>query len=248
MLEKRRSEPPARIFCLPFAGGSGIAFHGWQDLSPDFEVIPVDYPGHLMRPNEGLAESMAELVACLLDELDNLWERPFVLCGSSLGGLVAFELARAAEAGGRAPEAVVVAACAAPSRLPKLPPVAGFGDEEFLTAVSRRYGGPLAKLADDHEALELALPALRADIGIFEAYAGSTPIPISSPLTAISGQTDPTVTYGDVAAWREFSTGNVRVASVPGDHFFMISEPHLVLQEIRAAFRLPGALPVNLRN
>ncbi|MET8544521.1 alpha/beta fold hydrolase [Kitasatospora sp. NPDC004799] len=234
----------ARVFCLPYAGGSSLAYRSWPDLGPGVEAVALDYPGRMMRPDEPLVDSVPGLVAALTDELAPFWDTPFVLCGSSLGSLVAFELARAAERAGHRPEAVVLCACAAPGRLPRRAPVTDLPDAEFLAAVTERYDGAIGELSDDPQALELVLPGLRADIRAFERYAARTDPPgtIAADVIAFAGQQDRSTRFGEVAAWRARTTGDFQVRSVPGGHFFVARQPDQVAGEIRA--RLGRAHPV----
>ncbi|MFF3751424.1 thioesterase II family protein [Streptomyces sp. NPDC002018] len=229
----------ARVFCLPYAGGSSLAYRGWSDLGPGLEVVAVDYPGRLMRPAEPLLDSVPALVAALTEELSPSWDLPFVLCGTSLGSLVAFELARAAEQAGRPPEAVVLCACAAPGRPPRNPPVTDLTDTGFLDAVADRYGGALAALSGDPEAQAVVLPMLRADLRAFERYTAQ-PVqhpPIAADVVAFSGQQDHSTGFGEIAGWRAFTTGDFQIRSVPGGHFFIEQRPPEVIGEIRARLR-----------
>ncbi|MFC9327330.1 thioesterase II family protein [Kitasatospora sp. NPDC057015] len=227
----------ARVFCLPYAGGSSLAYRGWG-LGPGVELVAVDYPGRLMRPAEPAPDSVPELVAALTEELSPSWDLPFVLCGTSLGSLVAFELARAAEQAGRPPEAVVLCACAAPGRPPRGEPVTDLADTAFLEAVAERYGGAVAALSGDPEAQAVVLPMLRADLRAFERYAGSAPpAPIAADIVAFSGRQDRSTGFGEIAAWRSFTTGDFQVSSVPGGHFFVEQQPPEVIGEIRSRLR-----------
>jgi cytochrome P450/surfactin synthase thioesterase subunit len=227
------SKPDARVFCLPYAGGSSVAYRRWRNLGERVEVVAVDYPGHLLRPDEPALESVQEIVADLAARLAPLWDAPFVICGASLGALVAFELARSAEALGRRPLAVVLAACAAPSRLPKHASIADLDDEAFIRSVENRYGTVGVSLGSDPDVAQIVLPALRADIAVFERYAATSPDAITSDILAIAGQDDGSVSYGEIAAWQEFTSGTARPLSVPGGHFFVETDPHPVVGEIR---------------
>ncbi|MEU1124606.1 alpha/beta fold hydrolase [Streptomyces sp. NPDC005899] len=229
----------ARVFCLPYAGGSSLAYRDWVGLGPGIEVVAVDYPGRLMRPSEPLLDSVPELVASLTEELSPSWDLPFVLCGTSLGSLVAFELARAAEQAGRVPEAVVLCACAAPGRPPRSAPATHLSDADFVEAVAERYGGAVAALSGDPEAQAVVLPMLRADLRAFERYAGAPvpPAPVAADVVAFSGQQDRSTGFGEIAGWRAFTTGDFQIRSVPGGHFFVEEQPPEVIGEIRARLR-----------
>ncbi|MEW2192912.1 thioesterase II family protein [Streptomyces microflavus] len=229
----------ARVFCLPYSGGSSLAYRDWSGLGPGVEVVAVDYPGRLMRPAEPLVESVPGLVAALAEELYPYWDVPFVVCGTSLGSLVAFELARAAEEAGRPAEAAVLCACAAPGRLPRTPPVTALADTDFLDAVADRYGGALAALRGDPEAQAVLVPMLRADLRAFEQYAAQPvpPLPISTDIIAFAGRQDRSTRFGEVVGWRAFTTGDFQVRSVSGGHFFIEQQPAEVIGEIRTRLR-----------
>ncbi|TRV78301.1 thioesterase [Streptomyces sp. 130] len=231
------------LFCLPYAGGSSMAFRSWTGALPGCEVVTTDYPGHLLRPGERLVRSMDRMVDLLCGELADRWDHPFVLLGSSMGALVAFELARRAEAVGRPPAAVVLLSCAAPSLLPLLPPIAGLGDEAFLAAFTARYGGPVHHLLDDPASRDLLLPIVRADMELFEDYARSCPAPVSCDLIAIAGADDPVVTPDSARAWGDFSKGRVDSLTVPGGHFVVESNTAEVTAVLRPLLdrRLPAA-------
>jgi surfactin synthase thioesterase subunit len=222
-----------RLFCFPYSGGSQLAYAAWSNFGDGVEVVGVDYPGHLLRPREKLARSMDDLVERLTAELADRWDRPFALMGASLGGLVAFELARVAEAAGTPPTAVIVTSCAAPSLLHKHAPIAGLADEAFVRAFAERYGGLKPEILADPSALALILPMARADKELFEDYAARSHAPIASDILAVGGADDRAAPLDAVAAWREFSTGAVRIASVPGGHFFAEERPEAMMEMVR---------------
>src|SRR5437763_996068 len=115
-----------QLFCLPHAGGTQAAFQGWrQALAPAVDVVTVQPP-----PRADLlasADQLARDVAARTGE-------PYAFFGHSLGGIVAFESARALLRNGRPPPVrLFVCGCQAP------PVEAGMGrgihelpDDEFL--------------------------------------------------------------------------------------------------------------------
>jgi medium-chain acyl-[acyl-carrier-protein] hydrolase len=218
-----------RLFCLPYAGGSSQAYRRWSALLDGVEVVAIDYPGHLMRPGERLSRVMDDLVGRLWQELSPAFDVPFSLCGSSMGSLVAFELARRAEREGIAPSALVVAACPAPDRLPKHPPIAGLPDAPFINALSVRYGGLPSTISGDREAVSLILPMFRADMELYEAYTTTDPAPIATDIIAVVGARDTGAPVEDAARWQGFTSGTAEAYSVAGDHFAVEGEPEQVV-------------------
>ncbi|WP_202237802.1 thioesterase II family protein [Actinacidiphila reveromycinica] len=216
--------PAPRLLCLPYAGGSGVAYRHWSSAFPRNEVVAFDYPGHLMRPGERLARTMDALVGRIEESVSAHWDRPFVLVGSSLGALVAYELASRAEQRGTPPAALVVLACPGPGRLWKHPPIAGLDDERFSAAFGTRYGGPAAGLLGDPDHRELLLPIVRADMELFEEYAGGRHEAVGCDVIAVTGTEDAAAPGEDVDAWHDHTSGAVHVLNVPGGHF-VVEEP-----------------------
>ncbi|MGH1555837.1 thioesterase II family protein [Streptomyces sp. L7] len=107
-----------RLVCLPYAGGSAAVYRTWNQLVPsDVAVCPVELPGRGMRIGEQPFSRLAPLVRALADAMEPLFDRPFALFGHSLGGLVAFELARLLRRRGwPVPCHLFVSASAAPAR------------------------------------------------------------------------------------------------------------------------------------
>jgi surfactin synthase thioesterase subunit len=228
------------VFCCPYAGGSSLAYERWQDLDPDIEVVALDYPGRLLRDEEPLLRSTNELVPWMFEEIAGRLDRPFSLVGSSLGAIIAFELAGLAESRGLPPCVVMLCACAAPSRLRKRAELSARDDAGFLAEIAERYGSAISALSHDPEARGVFLPILRADIETFEGYDGSAAKVIRSDIIAVRGERDKAVRFADIAPWRNYSRGSVALLSVAGDHFFVESRPGLIVQELRGRLLSAG--------
>lgn len=221
-----------RLICFPYAGGSSMVYEPWQQRFDGVEVITLDYPGHLMRPDERPIRTMRKLVTRLTGELEDRFNLPYVLCGSSLGALVAFEVAVALSALGAGPCGLVVLACPAPDALPLHPPVAGLPDRQFLDTIVARYGGSVRHLLDDESAAGLVLPMIRADMELFEAYSVSSTAAVSCPVAAVVGTDDVSAPLEDTRAWRRHTTASVDVMVVPGGHFIIETHRDAVLDFI----------------
>ncbi|MEQ1848829.1 MAG: alpha/beta fold hydrolase, partial [Nitrospira sp.] len=84
-----------RLFCLPYAGGSSTIFYRWSEyVSPAIEVCSVQLPGREGRLTMPPYTSMRPLVQAIGNAILPFLDKPYVLFGHSLGGLIAFELAR----------------------------------------------------------------------------------------------------------------------------------------------------------
>ncbi len=136
------------IVFLHGAGGSHLA---WvlqtRALANDgWNVIAADMPGHGFSGGEPLKDigQMASLVLALMD---NCGARDAVVCGHSMGGLIALELARIAPARVRA--LVFVGASASIAVNQQLVTL-GYGDRETAYRNMNSWGyGPAAHMAEN---------------------------------------------------------------------------------------------------
>jgi medium-chain acyl-[acyl-carrier-protein] hydrolase len=158
---------------------------------------------------------------------------PLALFGHSLGGVIAFELARTLRRIGTKVDHLIVAACPAPHCPRRLPPLHNLPDAEFIEQMRSRYGGIPREVAEASELMRLMLPTLRADVKMFETYRYHEEAPLDCPILALGGTEDKTVPVTDLAAWREHTAVSFSQRSFPGDHFFVSRSQKGVVRLIR---------------
>jgi surfactin synthase thioesterase subunit len=213
-----------RLFCLPFAGGGTVQFRRFaRSLPKDIQVCPVCLPGREDRRLERPYDRMEPLVAALVLALQPWLDRPYAIYGHSMGGLVAFELARALRA--RPPERIIVSGRGAPQLVQRAPALATLSDEDLVKGLVERYNAvPRAVLAEP-ELLAIFIPIFRADLAVLENYEHRPGPPLELPLTVVGGRSDFLVSEPELAAWREHTVGPFRQEMVEGDHFFIQNNP-----------------------
>ncbi|WP_432106453.1 thioesterase II family protein [Streptomyces sp. AA1529] len=238
--------PDARItlVCLPYAGGSAGAFFSLSERLPaGIEVLVAQYPGRQDRIREPCLSTVPELARGAFEELGaRVADRPFALFGHSMGGAVAFELARLLERHGpAAPRTLFVSG----RRAPSIAADRGvrFLDDAGLFEKLRELEGTDSRILDEPELLRLVLPAVRADYGAAETYHTRADAVVGSPVVALAGDRDAHVRLEEAAAWRGHTTGAFDLKVFPGGHFFLTDhEPEiaaLLTDTLRATTR-PG--------
>ena len=219
------SEPIARLFCLPYAGGSVAVYHRWaRSMPPGLAVHPVELPGHGLRRDEPLLGDFDTLVGWIAQQLLATVTGPYVLFGHSLGALLAFETARAVRDSLGEACALMVSGRNAPSThragggsLHALP------DAE-LVAATGIWGGLPPEL-DAFPALRArSLRALRTDLLLAETYRRRPAAPLACPVTVFGGDEDELVDAPGLAAWQSETTGQTTVIIAPGGHL-MVHDP-----------------------
>jgi surfactin synthase thioesterase subunit len=211
-----------QIVLLPFAGGSSQSFQSvvpW--LRDHLDLIALDYPGHHLRHDEPLLTTVPQLARDCWSRIQRRLRPGYVILGMSLGALVAFELTVMAEGYQLPPAALVALSAAAPSRVASRHGFATLPEQEFVSALRARYPGELSTMATDPLVRDFVLPVLRADIGAFENYGVQAHGVIGTPIFAIGGTHDSSVSYSDLLAWSDHTTQRVDFKRVAGGHFFL---------------------------
>jgi surfactin synthase thioesterase subunit len=234
-LAQVKPNPAARVrlFCIPFAGGDPSAFAGWAEgLPSSIEVCPVLLPGRWTRLKEPLFTDIVPLVRALGESLLPLLDKPFALFGHSTGALICFELTRwLRKRCDLQPAHLFPSGCGAPHLPARLEPIHRLRDQEFVEKLLSFQGIPEAVLAEP-ELRELILPILRADFQLSETYVYEDDRPLACPITAFGGSRDPIVDQSSFEAWREHTSGRFKLRFFPGDHMFLRTDGHSVLEAI----------------
>jgi medium-chain acyl-[acyl-carrier-protein] hydrolase len=228
------SRPSARLrlICFPYAAGSYATFRGWSErLPPAVEVWGVCLPGHVGRLTE---PPRTDLIGLAIDVAEALEASPFptVLFGHSMGGLIAYEVARHLTRSHQPPLALFVAGRAGPRHQSGETPITPLDDASFVREVQARYGGLSDEVLLSPEIMDLFLPVLRADIRMMECYQpgqGS----LTCPLHVFSGSSDPLTADDTLEQWRAETSGPFRIHRFDGGHFFIDSARQDLLAVLR---------------
>ena len=234
-----RDDSVVQLFCVPHAGNGPAVFRGWVDtLAPEIETIVVELPGRESRfydvPYRRMEPLVNDLAAAVIDCLSA--DRPFAFFGNSMGSVIAFEtLHEIRRRTGREALHLFVSACGAPHCRSILPPMGHLEDEELIREVDIRYGGIPAPVLADKEFLALALPNLRADICLLEAYPQDGHQPLDCPITAFGGRFDATVPLEQVEAWHEQTSGEFQSIFLDEGHLYLDSSRDVLLCHLSKA-------------
>jgi surfactin synthase thioesterase subunit/glycosyltransferase involved in cell wall biosynthesis len=208
-----------RLFCFPHAGGGTRAYRGWS--IDGVEVCPVLLPGRESRGSEPPIDNMPDTVAALESAILPYIHEPYAFFGHSMGAGIAFELARRLE---NPPRVLIVSAARGPQYRIDRQPGPDPSDEELLSQLS--------SLGSDRDLLEIFLPLLRADTRLYRNYRFVPGPLLAVPIAAYGGESDPEVSRGALAEWKELTLGEFVQREFPGGHFYLQSDPGAVLRAI----------------
>jgi medium-chain acyl-[acyl-carrier-protein] hydrolase len=242
----RWREPAANtsvsLYCVPHAGaGAGSLSRFATEMPPEWDLVGVRLPGREIRlaeqPLADLAGVVAEVSAAV--EADSL--RPpgarVVLLGQCSGCVVAFEVARRLLDSDVAPAALIVVSRGAPD-VPVEVPDPDAVEDRFLDEMEI-VGGLAPELRILPEAVDLMLPALRADVRAVRGFSRTPKDRLPVPVLAIRGSADKHCTVEQVSAWRAFGSTASRYDEVPGGHLLLADSPTPVARAIVGAGLLP---------
>ncbi|MFI5980666.1 thioesterase II family protein [Streptomyces sp. NPDC051555] len=235
-------DAPTRLVCLPHAGGSASFFLPVaRAMSPQTDVLSIQYPGRQDRRHEPCADSIEELAHGVVEALAPWLDRPVTLFGHSMGAMVAFEVARLLEDAGTVPLGVITSGRRAPSRTRPQPDLVHLRDDRGLMEEIRQLEGTDARLLEDEELLRMILPAIRGDHRVVETYVYRPGPPLTCPVLSLIGDTDPQVTDDEAASWSEHTTGPFTKTVFPGGHFYLNSQAADVIRLISEHIRTTRA-------
>jgi medium-chain acyl-[acyl-carrier-protein] hydrolase len=219
---QRQPSPSLRLICFPYAGGQAGAFATWAcDLGPTVEVRALQLPGRASRYGESPVVGVGALLDAIEPHMRWLAQAPYALFGHSLGGIVAFELARRLRRlGVHPPRHLFVSSACVPERIGEIDPLHQLPDGEFVAQL-RDLGGTPEEVFAHPELMAIVLPSLRADFRVLERWKTPVEPPLSIPVTVLGGRADRRVPPAELWHWRRHAGGPFAVRLFDGDHFYL---------------------------
>jgi len=223
-----------RLFCFHYAGGSAALFQRWpSQLPPEIEVGAVQLPGRGNRLGETPFTDLTRLTATLVDVLQPALDRPFAFFGYSMGGLLAYALARTLRQQDLPlPAHLLIAARRAPQFAQPQPYLSQLPDAQIVQTLRQAGNAIPQEIAADQAVLQLMLPTLRADFQLAETYRYHEDAPLSCPITVFGGSEDAHATAEQLAGWQWHTNQSFQMHGFAGGHFFLHSAETALVQTI----------------
>lgn len=233
---KKNNQSLMRMFCFPYAGGSASIFAKWSaNLPPAVDIIPVQLPGRANRFNESPYDDLYLLIKDVIDGISPYLDKPFVLFGHSMGALIIFELAYSLlTTKNIKPELLIVSGSRAPSIFNSGKNIHLYDDKQFIAWLQDNGGTPDG-IFDSEDSCKVFLPVLRADFKICEIYQWIVKKKVASPILAFGGLQDVLVKREDILEWEKVTESDFKYKMIPGDHFYINNNSHLLLFNIYQA-------------
>ncbi|XLS29455.1 thioesterase II family protein [Flavobacteriaceae bacterium M23B6Z8] len=232
-----------KIIAIPFAGGDKHAFRIFSKYIPsNIEWITLELPGRGRRFGDDLVTTIEDATTDLFEQIKpHINNKPYMIYGHSMGTLLGYELSkRLIDANLPAPSCLYVTGRSAPGSR-DVEKRAGLPPEIFWDKVKKMGGLPEEILQHD-ELLELYYPILSSDFKIIEDYkytALSEPLPLPIFVTMGTeeiGEPPEKTSQEQVKMWQRESKFPCQFSEVPGNHFFILKHPELMVRKITKAF------------
>ncbi|WP_394158232.1 thioesterase II family protein [Bacillus altitudinis] len=176
-----------QLICFPFAGGYSASYRPlFEQLKDTAEVTAAEPPGHgtNLMPLETSIDRLAELYK---EGLPGKLNRPFILFGHSMGGLVVYRLTQLLEKEGIDPAAVVISAIQPPQTKRQI--LTHLSNEAFVQHIAEMGGIP-KELLENKPMMDYFTPSLRADYQALESFQHTDKTIIKSPVYLLNGKQD----------------------------------------------------------
>ena len=211
------------LFCLHFGGGNKYSYREYVEKAPAFlDIISLEAPGRGARMREPLVTDIHAMVNDLYNQVcDRVNDKPYALYGHSMGGLVAYLLAKKlVENNHPLPVHLFITGTVGPSASSRSQNKRHLLDKAAFIEEIKKLGGMPDEILQNEELLYYFEPILRSDFMVSENYVHQKHAPLAVPLTVITGTAED-MEPEEIQLWQNESIYPVDFKRLPGNHFFI---------------------------
>jgi myxalamid-type polyketide synthase MxaE and MxaD len=219
-----RPNAKVKLFCFHDAGGSASLYDAWAGLLDEhIELQLVQLPGRddLVGQDRytNYTKLMVSMVPVLLRHLD---ERPFAFFGHSMGGLIAFEAARALSViYGKRPVKLYVSATPA-LREYTVEQLHELNNEQLMNMF------PYLRQGESDDFRQELITMLRADLQVISSYRYEPVDLLPTPITVLGAEDDPRVGPLHLKGWENETDSTVQMVIRKGGHRYIERDAHFL--------------------
>jgi medium-chain acyl-[acyl-carrier-protein] hydrolase len=214
------------MLCFPYSGSGVAMFATWKKhLTRGVNLRAARLPGREARLKEAPREDLIRMTEEIADAIaaSEIASRPLCLTGFSLGGWIAFEVARGLRRRGIDIDLLVAGASRAPHGRWIRGRMSGLSDDRFLKKLNRRYQAVPKMVMNNAEARALLVPMLRGDNKMYETYEYVPEEPLECEILTMGGTKDPGVKRKHIYPWHQL-TKRFRYRTIEGGNHYLAKE------------------------
>lgn len=219
------------LLCIPYSGGSKYSFAPLLKFTPDFlNPVVLELPGRGARAREKLLDDIKKIELDVFERALKLINGPYAIYGHSMGGLLAYLLARNIILNRlNKPLHLFITGTTGPS-VGYRHSYHNLEKKEFLEVIRNLKGMP-DEILDNAEIMDFFEPVMRADFKAAETYSYRASGLLDVPISVIIGDEEE-MKYEDVEAWKNESSIGVEITKLPGNHFFIFDHGEYIMKFI----------------
>jgi surfactin synthase thioesterase subunit len=220
------------VIALPFAGGNCYSYVNFEKIAPEgVEWITLELPGRGRRISEEILDSTKDQVDDIFRQMSPYTTKGnYILYGHSMGGLLAYELARMlTEKQCQLPVFLFITGRNAPSGVysKKLSQLSS----DLLWENVLSMGGVSQELANNDDLKDFFEPVLRADFRSIENYEYVKKPKLNIPIYLRAGSEE-NISVESLRGWQDETVAEVDIALLEGNHFFIYDHKEHLLGEM----------------
>ncbi|WP_103866074.1 thioesterase II family protein [Aquimarina sp. I32.4] len=228
-----RSSNETTIIALPFAGGNKYSYNMFEKLIPfNYKWETIELAGRGTRIREALISDMKVLVEDVYEQMESkIKTGNYIIYGHSMGALLGYLLTnKIIELGCKPPKFLFFTGRGGPSESEEKN-ISNYDSASFWEEVQKMGGLPDDILNND-ELLGFFEPILRADFKAIEGYHYQPKnTTFNLPIYIRIGDKEK-ISEQELMAWQNESKLPINTLIVPGNHFFILDQPDIILKQI----------------
>lgn len=213
-----------QLFCFTHAGGNAAFFDKLESLlSPDIELVKLEYSGHGTRRKEELYYNFSDLSDDMYSAIKSAYKtgEKYALLGYSMGSISTVEVTKKIIAQEELPNPAYIF-LAAHEPFTKAEMIGYSADEidKYVMDRTIQFGGIPETLIHNKSFWRVYLPVYRADYSMIGKYEfEKLDIKSEIPATIFYSETD--TPFRDMKEWSNYFVGECEFIQYTGNHFFI---------------------------
>ncbi len=224
-----------QIILFPYLGGNGMSLMNIAEEFKKYDLnVWVAYPPGHFGSDSKLCRSYEELMNFYLNNILSVIKRGCIFFGHSMGGVIAYLLAKKIEEKfpELKPKALILSATPEPDFM-KGKWMSKSKDDELVSAMYK-IGGMPEEILENKDFLDYFIPIFRSDYRILEEIAYIERKPLNIPTEFIFCENDEMTKYENILRWKKYLVSKCRFCSMPKDagHMYLNKYGSLVAKYV----------------